>query len=262
MTHFFRDQESFHALEANIPQLFAGKRREDHVRVWVVGCATGEEAYSIAMLLCEHAERLDAPPPIQVFATDIDDAAIHDGRDGIYPSTIEADVSLERLRQFFVNDHGRYRVRKELREKVLFAAHNLLRDAPFSRVDLISCRNLLIYLNRKAQDQVFDIFHFALRSGGMLFVGGSEAAGNVHALFSPLDGKHRIFVRRRAASDLEDADDATARAKDDIAGDDPRHARASAAIDSTLENAEDDAQSDEPPSPRKSGGQSSSANCT
>ena len=176
VTHFFRDQESFHALAANIPQLFAGKRREDHVRVWVVGCATGEEAYSIAMLLCEHAEKLDAPPPIQVFATDIDDAAIHDGRDGIFPSTIEADVSIERLRRFFVKDQGRYRVRKELREKVLFAAHNVLRDSPFSRVDLISCRNLLIYLNQKAQDQVFDIFHFALRPGGMLFLGGSEAA--------------------------------------------------------------------------------------
>ena len=196
VTHFFRDREAFLALEANIPGLFAGKRREEQVRAWVVGCATGEEAYSIAMLLTEHADKLDSPPTIQVFASDIDDAAIHDAREAIYPSTIEADVSPERLRRFFVKDHGRYRVRKGLREKLLFAAHNILRDAPFSRIDLISCRNLLIYLKQKAQDQVFDIFHFALRPGGLLFVGGAEAAGNVNALFSSIDNKYRIYVRR------------------------------------------------------------------
>ena len=188
VTHFFRDRESFHALEENIPQLFSGKPRKDQVRVWVVGCATGEEAYSIAMLLCEHAAKLDNPPTIQVFATDIDEEAILDARDGIFPSTIEADVSPERLRRFFVQDQGRYRVRTEIREKVLFAAHDILRDSPFSRVDLISCRNLLIYLNRKAQDHVFDIFHFALRPAGMLFVGGSEAAGSGNALSRPSMG--------------------------------------------------------------------------
>jgi len=196
VTHFFRDQESFAALEANIPQLFAGRRKEDQIRVWVAGCATGEEAYSIAMLLCEHAERLDHPPSIQIFASDLDDQAIHDARDGLYPTTIEADVSLERLRRFFNRDHGRYRVKKNLREKVLFAAHNLLRDPPFSRVDLISCRNLLIYLNLKAQEQVFDIFHFALRGGGLLFIGTAETGGNVQSLFSPVDAKHRLYVRR------------------------------------------------------------------
>ncbi len=196
VTHFFRDGESFAALEANIPQLFAGKRSEDQIRVWVAGCASGEEAYSIAMLLCEHAERLDKPPAIQVFATDIDEQAIHDARDGLYPTTIEADVSPERLRQYFGNDHGHYRVRKDVREKILFASHNLLKDPPFSRVDLITCRNLLIYLNPKAQDQIFDIFHFALRPGGILFIGGSEATSNVQSLFSPLDAKHRLYVRR------------------------------------------------------------------
>lgn len=196
VTHFFRDQASFHAMEANIPQLFAGKRKEDPLRVWVVGCATGEEAYSIAMLLCEHADRLESPSPIQIFATDIDDLAIQDARNGIYPSTIEADVSTERLRHFFRKDHGRYRVTKELRENVLFASHNVLRDAPFSRIDLISCRNLLIYLNPDSQDQVFEIFHFALRAGGLLFVGGAEASGNIRSLFSPIDAKHRIYVRR------------------------------------------------------------------
>ncbi len=196
VTHFFRDREAFAALEASIPQLFAGKKNDDEVRVWVAGCATGEEAYSVAMLLSEHASRLSNPPSTQIFATDIDDQAIADAREGLYPSMIEADVSPERLREFFGRDHGRYRVRKEIREKILFAAHNLLRDAPFSRCDLVCCRNLLIYLTGKAQEQVFDVFHFALRSGGMLFIGGSENHGQAHSLFSTVDPKHRIFVRR------------------------------------------------------------------
>jgi len=196
VTHFFRDREAFAALEANIPQLFAGKKGEDEVRVWVAGCATGEEAYSVAMLLCEHAQRLERPPNIQVFATDIDEQAIADARDGLYPSMIEADVTPERLREFFLRDHGRYRVRKEIREKVLFAAHNVLRDAPFSRCDLICCRNLLIYLTGKAQSQAFDIFHFSLRSGGLLFIGGSENNSQAQSLFSSLDAKNRLFIRR------------------------------------------------------------------
>ncbi|MFL6585056.1 MAG: PAS domain S-box protein [Chthoniobacterales bacterium] len=194
VTHFFRDRDSFAVLESHIPQLFAGKKKDEELRVWVAGCASGEEAYSIAILLCEHAKRLDVPPRIQIFATDLDDEAIADARDGLYPPVIEADVSPERLREFFARDHGRYRVRKEIREKVLFATHNLLRDAPFSRCDLISCRNLLIYLKGEAQKQVFDIFHFALRSTGLLFLGGAE--NDDHSLFSPLDAKHRIYVRR------------------------------------------------------------------
>jgi two-component system, chemotaxis family, CheB/CheR fusion protein len=196
VTHFFRDRDSFAALQANIPQLFAGKKKDEDIRVWVAGCATGEEAYSVAMLLCEHASRLTNPPGIQVFATDIDEQAIAEARDGVYPSMIEADVSPERLREFFGRDHGRYRVRKEIREKILFASHNLLKDAPFSRCDLICCRNLLIYLTSKAQEQVFDVFHFALRSGGLLFIGGSENHGAAQSLFSPVDSKHRLFVRR------------------------------------------------------------------
>jgi len=195
VTHFFRDEASFAVLEANIPQLFVSKGQADPVRVWVVGCATGEEAYSIAMLLCEHAERLDAPPSIQLFATDIDEQAVHEARDGLYPATIEADVSQERLRRFFSKDQGRYRVKKELREKVLFATHNLLRDAPFSRVDLVSCRNLLIYLKSEAQAQAFDIFHFSLCPNGLLFIGGSETTVPGNALFSALDTKHRLYER-------------------------------------------------------------------
>lgn len=196
VTHFFRDREAFAALDEHIPQLFAGKTADDEVRVWVTGCATGEEAYSIAMLLCERCDRLENAPKIQVFATDIDEQSIADARDGRYPMTIEADVSPERLRSFFVKDRGHYRVRKEIREKILFAAHNVLRDAPFSRCDLISCRNLLIYLKLEAQETVFDLFHFALRPGGLLYLGTAENHGEAQTLFSPLDPKHRVYVRR------------------------------------------------------------------
>ena len=196
VTHFFRDQEAFAALEAHIPQLFAGKKREEEIRVWVAGCATGEEAYSIAILLSEHSDRLASPPPVLVFATDIDEQAVEDAREGIYPSTIEADVSQERLRRFFKRNNGHYEVQKDLRDKVLFAEHNLLADPPFSRVDLVACRNLLIYLNRRAQDQIFDLFHFALRAGGLLFIGGAETGDNVRSLFSPVDARNRLYVRR------------------------------------------------------------------
>ncbi len=183
VTHFFRDRESFAALEANVPQLFAGKKQDDQVRVWVAGCATGEEAYSIAMLLCEHAARLESPPAIQIFATDIDEQAIHDARDGLYPATIEADVSQERLRRFFDRDHGRYRVKKEMREKVLFASHNLLKDAPFSRLDLVSCRNLLIYLNAHSAGAGLRYFPFRAPPGRPAFHrrlgnGGRRAASS------------------------------------------------------------------------------------
>ncbi|MEO8440530.1 MAG: PAS domain S-box protein [Spartobacteria bacterium] len=196
VTHFFRDPSAFAALEANVPQLFAGKNGADQVRVWAPGCSTGEEAYTIAMLLCEHAAKLDHPPSIQIFATDIDEEAIADAREGIYPLTIEADVSQERLRRFFSHHHGGYRVKKEIREMILFAPHDLLRDPPFSRLDLVICRNLLIYLKPDAQHRVLDIFHFALRPGGLLFLGGSEHVDESHTLFAPIDKKQRIHVRR------------------------------------------------------------------
>jgi two-component system CheB/CheR fusion protein len=196
VTHFFRDQASFAVLESHIPQIFVGKRPADQVRVWVPGCATGEEAYSIAILLFEQSARMDHSPAIQIFATDLDEDAIDTAREGTFPLTIEADVSQERLRRFFFNYHGRYRVKKEIRELVLFADHDLLRDSPFSRIDLISCRNLLIYLKPEAQHRVIDIFHFALRPGGLLLLGGSENIEETHPLFTPIDKKHRLFNRR------------------------------------------------------------------
>lgn len=196
VTNFFRDTECFAALEAQLADLFKGKSSADAVRVWVAGCATGEEAYSIAMLLTEQARLLDSPPAVQVFASDLDDNAIRIAREGIYPASIAGDVSEDRLRRFFVKDVRGYRVRRELRECVLFAVHDVLRDSPFSRVDLVSCRNLLIYLNRDAQARVLDIFHFALLPGGTLFLGSSESIEEGSQHFSVIDKKHRLFGQR------------------------------------------------------------------
>jgi two-component system CheB/CheR fusion protein len=196
VTNFFRDREAFSVLGAHIPHIFAAKQPGDQVRVWVPGCATGEEAYSVAILLFEHACRLDSPAGIQVFATDLDEDAIQIARAGVYPSTIEADVSPERLRRFFQRDQGRFKIRKEIRELVLFSAHDVLKDPPFSRLDLVTCRNLLIYLKIEAQQALFDIFHFALHPGGLLLLGGSENLSDSHALFAPLDKRARLFVQR------------------------------------------------------------------
>jgi two-component system CheB/CheR fusion protein len=148
------------------------------------------------MLLSEHARTLTAPPLIQVFATDLDENAIQVGREAVYPASIEADVSEDRLRRFFTREHQGYRVRRELRELVLFAVHDVLHDSPFSRLDLVTCRNLLIYLTREAQSRVLDTLHFALAPQGKLFIGSSESVDDSSALFSVTDKKHRIYARR------------------------------------------------------------------
>jgi two-component system CheB/CheR fusion protein len=198
VTNFFRDPEAFYLLENDvIPRLFAGKTSNDVLRVWVAACATGEEAYSIAMLLCEYASRFSDVPKIQIFATDIDDDAIAAAREGFYGETsCSQDVSPARLRRFFTKEGNGFRVKKSLREMILFTPHNILRDPPFSKVDLISCRNLLIYLNREAQERLMHLFHFALQSNGFLFLGTSESAESLPVLFSPYDKKQRIYLRR------------------------------------------------------------------
>jgi two-component system CheB/CheR fusion protein len=198
VTNFFRDRDAFTALEAYIPRLFRDKTAEDTVRVWTPACATGEETYSLAMLLLEHARTLEAPPMLQIFGCDLDDAAIQIARAGAYPDTIAADVSEERLRRYFTKEHRGYRVRREVREIVLFAQHDLLKDAPFSRLDLISCRNLMIYLNRDAQQRAIEIFHFASRPESTLFLGSSESVEEGSLLFDVVDKKHRIYRRRSA----------------------------------------------------------------
>ena len=199
VTNFFRDRDAFQKLKTEFPRLFKGRHPDEQIRVWVPGCATGEEAYSLAMLLCEYAAGLETAPSIQVFATDIDEMAIRAARDGTYPDTIAADVSPERLHRFFSPERGGYRVKRFIRETVLFAPHDLLKDSPFSRLDLVSCRNLLIYLRTEAQARAFGIIHFALRPEGLLFLGGSESAENSGQLFTPLNKKHRIYTRRASA---------------------------------------------------------------
>jgi two-component system CheB/CheR fusion protein len=203
VTNFFRDREAFESLERDvIPELFKDKGATDEVRAWVAACASGEEAYSMAMLLADQAALMEHPPVFQVFASDIDDNAIDTARAGAYPASIITDVAPVRLRQYFNKDDDRYRIRKTLRDRILFASHNLLRDPPFSRLDLISCRNLLIYLNRDVQVKVLQTFHFALKPGGYLFLGSSESAESVAEYFIPVDKKNRIYRARGGGRSL------------------------------------------------------------
>jgi two-component system CheB/CheR fusion protein len=197
VTNFFRDEESWRRLADDVvPRLFAEPARNDVVRAWSIGCSTGEEGYSLAILLLEYAATLDNPPTIQVFATDLDEGSLARAREGYYPDTIAADVSAERLARFFTHEGSYYRVRPEVRDVVLFANHSVLRDPPFSRLDLLACRNLLIYLQRPLQDNLFELFYYALKPGGYLFLGNSETADSAADLFQTLDKKHRIYQAR------------------------------------------------------------------
>ena len=200
VTNFFRDREAFHALEQEVvPRLFEDKAEGEFVRVWVAGCATGEEAYSVAMLLAERNWGLLNAPAVQIFASDIDQRAITAAREGYYTLSDVADVPPERLSRFFTREGDGYRVRPELREMVLFAHHNLIKDPPFSHIDLLTCRNLLIYLNRTAQQRVLEVAHFALNPGGYLFLGTSESADGGPNLFITFDREAHIFRSRAGA---------------------------------------------------------------
>ncbi|MGH8583684.1 MAG: CheR family methyltransferase, partial [Gammaproteobacteria bacterium] len=171
------------------------RRQGPKDRVWAPGCATGEEPYSLAMLLCEELRRVDKPCALQIFASDIDLDALAFARAGIYPENIAADVASERLRRFFVKGGHTYRINKDIREAVVFAEQNIVSDPPFSKLDLISCRNLLIYLEAEIQQKIFSLFHFALREGGYLFLGGSETVSQGNALFKTVSRKHRVYRR-------------------------------------------------------------------
>ncbi len=198
VTSFFRDPEAFAALQQHvIPRLFAGKPADAPVRVWVPGCSSGEEAYSIAILLQEHQETLRQSFRVQVFATDIDAGAIAQARAGVYPASIAADVSAERLTRYFCPDPegGLYRIQKIIRDLLVFSEQDLIRDPPFSKLDLISCRNLLIYLNGDLQRRLIPLFHYALKPDGVLFLGSSESVGDALTLFSPLSRKWKIYLR-------------------------------------------------------------------
>jgi two-component system, chemotaxis family, CheB/CheR fusion protein len=193
VTTFFRDGEAFEALEKLLPDLFKGKEFGQSVRAWVPGCATGEEAYSIGILLLEEAARREVRPNIQVFGTDLDVRALAAARHARYPAAIEADIKDERLHRFFTREGDYYVVRQELRDIALFALHDLLKDPPFSHVELVSCRNVLIYLDRELQDQVCSTFHYALNAGGYLFLGAAEAAENPIGLFRCVNRQARIY---------------------------------------------------------------------
>ncbi len=194
VTHFFRDPAAFDLLvETIIPDLVRQQTLDRPLRVWVPGCSTGEEAYSIAMLFLDEIAAAKRHIKLQVFASDIDADCVAFARNGIYPESIEADVAPTRLARFFTKEDHNYQVVRELRETVVFTDQSLLADAPFSRLDLVSCRNLLIYLSPEAQRKILSLFHFALREGGMLFLGSSETVGGVSDRFEPISKKHRIY---------------------------------------------------------------------
>lgn len=196
VTNFFRDAEVFEKLESKvIPGLLADKGAGDEIRVWSVGCATGEEAYSLSILLLEAVADLESPPKVQVFASDLHEHSLARARDGFYPGDIAVDVSPRRLKRFFIKEEGGYRIRKEIRELVVFTPHNLMGDPPFSRLDLVSCRNVMIYLQREVQKQIIELFHYALRPDGILVLGTAETVEDAE-LFRTEFKKHCIYRKR------------------------------------------------------------------
>jgi two-component system CheB/CheR fusion protein len=197
VTQFFRDPQAFQVLEAIvIPELLGRKSADQPVRVWVPGCATGEEPYSIAMLFLEQISALQKRSPLKIFASDIDQAALSFARAGIYPSAISADVGPARLEKFFTHAGGHfYQINKPMRESVIFTVQDVVSDVPFSKMDLISCRNLLIYLDPEVQEKIVALFHFALNEGGYLLLGPTETVGRDLDLFEPVSRKWRVYRR-------------------------------------------------------------------
>ncbi|WP_435017495.1 chemotaxis protein CheB [Tundrisphaera sp. TA3] len=196
VTGFFRDPEAWDALRSRvIAPLVAGRDPGGSVRAWVSACSSGEEAYSLAMLLVEEAERAGKPLDVKVFATDLADRTLAHARAGVYPGGIESEINPARLERFFARESEMYRVRADLRDRVVFAPQNILQDPPFSRLDIATCRNLLIYLEPDVQRRVLHLLHFGLREGGALFLGSSEAVGGADGLFEAVDRKARIFRR-------------------------------------------------------------------
>jgi two-component system CheB/CheR fusion protein len=198
VTNFFRDPEAFEVFERDtIPALLAHREPDAPIRVWVPGCGTGEEAYSLAMVLAEAMERLERHWKVQIFATDINSEAIEAARAAIYPGNIAADVTSERLRRFFIQERDTYRVDRRLREMVVFAIHDITRDPPLSRLDVISCRNVLIYMDPPLQKKVVPLFYYGLVDQGVLFLGTAEGVGDFHDLFETVDKKYKIYRARK-----------------------------------------------------------------
>jgi two-component system CheB/CheR fusion protein len=198
VTRFFRDGEAFDRLGRDVLPALAGRLGPgDELRAWVAGCATGEEAYSLAILAREALDGLDRPPAVKIFATDAHRASLDTAGAGLYPEAAVAGISPERVARFFTRADGGFQVSAELRKMVVFAQHNVLKDAPFTRLDLVSCRNLLIYFQPATQKRVLSLFHFGLKTGGALFLGPSETTGEVGDEFEPIDPKWRVYRKRR-----------------------------------------------------------------
>ena len=198
VTSFFREPETFEALQEDIfPRILKTRDADTPIRIWVPGCSTGQEAYSLAMALVEFLERQPVRPSIQIFATDLSESvSLARARHGVYPENIETDVSSERLRRFFTREQATYRINKSIRDLCVFARQDLVADPPFSRVNLISCRNVLIYFSPALQKQVIPTFHYALNPNGFLVLGASETIGSFAGLFSVVDPKNRIFAKK------------------------------------------------------------------
>lgn len=199
VTSFFRDKEAFKMLEENIiPSLFEGKEENSLIRVWVPGCSSGEEAYSIAILLQEYRNRINKSFKMQVFATDIDGKAIQAARSGIFPENACSGIDPGRLSRFFTKETntGSYKIQKEIRDLIIFSVHNVIKDPPFSRLDLLSCRNLMIYFGSELQKRILPIFHYALKPGGYLFLGSSESIGDFINLFSIVDTNSKLYISK------------------------------------------------------------------
>ena len=196
VTNFFRDEEAFRVLENEVvAPLVRAKEPDTPIRVWVPACSTGEESYSMGMLLLDQLALAQKSCRVQIFATDIDEGALEVARQAIYPESVSADLSHERVDRFFTQLESTYQVNKPLREAVVFAVQNLITDAPFSKLDLISCRNVLIYLEPEVQKKIISLLHFALNPGGYLFLGPSETIGRQVNLFEPISKKWRIYRR-------------------------------------------------------------------
>ncbi len=202
VTNFFRDPESFNILKKFLLELVMSKPDNDKIRIWVPGCSTGEEAYSIAILLRECLTETKKNLNVQIFGTDIDIASIDKARTGIF-SGIESDVGAERLKAFFTKDKYLYRIKKEIRDMLVFAPQSIIKDPPFTKLDLISCRNLLIYFNSELQKKVIPIFHYSLLPGGILFLGSSETIGGYVDLFSMLDKKCKFYKKRESTDSVQ-----------------------------------------------------------
>jgi two-component system CheB/CheR fusion protein len=198
VTSFFRNPDAFDVLRRKVWPALLQQRGDEPIRVWTLGCSTGQEAYSIAMSFVEAADKAPRMRKLQVFATDLNDALLDKARHGLYAKNVAQDLSPERLRRFFVEEEGGYRVSKALREMIVFARQNVTSDPPFSRLDLISCRNLLIYFQPGLQKKILPVFHYALKPGGFLYLGASESIGGFTELFEPLDKKHKIYAKKAA----------------------------------------------------------------